>query len=80
MSLFVRWIEMRAEPTPPQTPTLGPVESGDGTVIDPEAPILVIGKQEYGDSVISEALKRKGYRLKAVPDGQEPWRWSRRNP
>jgi len=40
-------------------------------VKDLEVPILVIGKQEYGDSVISEALKRKGYRLKEVPDPQE---------
>jgi diguanylate cyclase (GGDEF)-like protein len=35
-------------------------------VRDSEVSILVIGKQEYGDSVISEALKRKGYRLEAV--------------
>jgi diguanylate cyclase (GGDEF)-like protein len=40
-------------------------------VKDLEVPILVIGKQAYGDSVISEALKRKGYPLKVTPDPQE---------
>ncbi len=33
--------------------------------------ILVIGQMEYRDSVISEALKRKGHRLTAVPDAQQ---------
>lgn len=33
--------------------------------------ILVIGKQEHGDSVITEALKRKGHLIKAVPGTQE---------
>jgi diguanylate cyclase (GGDEF)-like protein len=40
-------------------------------VKDLEVPILVIGKQGHGDTVISEALKRKGYQLKAVSDAQE---------
>jgi diguanylate cyclase (GGDEF)-like protein len=32
--------------------------------------ILVIGEQEHGDSVISEALRRKGHRLKSVGDAK----------
>lgn len=38
---------------------------------DPIVCILVIGKQEHGDSVITEALKRKGHVLKAARDAQE---------
>jgi len=40
-------------------------------VSDPIVCILVIGKQEHGDSVITEALKRKGHVLKAARDAQE---------
>jgi diguanylate cyclase (GGDEF)-like protein len=40
-------------------------------VSNSEVYILVIGKQEYGDSVISEALKRKGYHLDAITDPHE---------
>ncbi len=45
-------------------------ETGDGHVNDPGVSILVIGKQEHADSVITEALNRKGHLLKAVPDAQ----------
>ena len=36
-----------------------------------EAPILVIGNHEQGDSVIAEALKRKGCVLTSIPDAHE---------
>ncbi len=48
-----------------------PGKQGDGDVSDPGVSILVIGKQQHADSVITEALKRKGYLLEAVPDARE---------